>query len=183
MQKELIFIIGGARSGKSTHALRLAAASGADVLFLATAEPGDGEMTAKIARHQAERPAHWRTLEAPRAPAAALAQVPAASVVLLDCMTLWVSNLLLAEDASWEAAAAELDALLAWYRTGAARLIVVSNEVGLGLVPADPISRKYREWLGWFNQRLAAEADRVYLLVAGLAVDVKRLAVNRASAE
>jgi adenosylcobinamide kinase/adenosylcobinamide-phosphate guanylyltransferase len=181
MQKELTLIIGGARSGKSTHALRLAAAAGAEVLFLATAEPRDSEMSAKIARHRAERPAHWRTLEAPRAPATALAQVPAAPVVVLDCVTLWVSNLLLAEDTTWDAAAAELDALLDWYRAADVRLIVVSNEVGLGLVPADAISRAYREWLGWFNQRLAAEADRVYLLVAGLAVDVKALSVDLGS--
>jgi adenosyl cobinamide kinase/adenosyl cobinamide phosphate guanylyltransferase len=100
--------------------------------------------------------------------------------VVLDCITLWVSNLLLAEGATWEGAAAELDALLEWYRAREAHLIVVSNEVGLGLVPPDPISRAYREWLGWFNQRLAAEADQVYLAVAGLLVDVKKLAIEQA---
>ena len=177
MPKQLTLILGGARSGKSTHALRLAAARGAEVLFIATAEARDGEMATKIARHRAERPGHWRTLEAPRAPAAALVQAPAAPVVVLDCVTLWVSNLLLADGVAWEAAEAELDALLAWYRQSDSELIVVSNEVGLGLVPGDPISRAYREWLGWFNQRLAVEADRVYLLIAGLAVDLKALAV------
>ena len=182
MPRQLTLILGGARSGKSTYALRLAAERGAEVLFVATAEAGDGEMAAKIARHRAERPSHWRTLEAPRAPAAALAQAPAAPMVILDCATLWVSNLLLADGATWEAAAAELDALLAWYRQSDSELIVVSNEVGLGLVPGDPISRAYREWLGWFNQRLAAEADRVFLLVAGLAIDVKALAEQTAKA-
>lgn len=176
MSKQLTLILGGARSGKSTHALRLAAASGAPVLFVATAEPRDGEMAAKIARHRAERPAHWRTLEAPLGLAAALALAQPAPVVVLDCVTLWVSNLLLAEGASWEAAAAELDALLDWHGASDAELIVVSNEVGWGLVPGDELSRAYREWLGWFNQRLAAAADQVYLLVAGLAVDVKALA-------
>jgi adenosylcobinamide kinase / adenosylcobinamide-phosphate guanylyltransferase len=176
MPKQLTLILGGARSGKSTYALRLAATRGTEVLFIATAEARDAEMTAKIERHRAERPVHWRTLEAPHAPAAALAQTPAAPVVVLDCVTLWVSNLLLADGSTWEGAEAELDALLAWYHQSASELIVISNEVGLGLVPADPVSRAYREWLGWFNQRLAAEADRVYLLIAGLAVDVKTLA-------
>ena len=178
MAHQLTLILGGARSGKSTYALRLAADSGAEVLFLATAEARDEEMATKIGRHRAERPAHWRTLEAARAPAAALASAPGAPVVLLDCVTLWVSNLLLADDASWEVAAAELDALLAWHRESESDLIVVSNEVGLGLVPADPLSRQYREWLGWFNQRLAAEADRVFLLVAGIPIDVKALAAT-----
>ena len=178
MPKQLTLILGGARSGKSTLALRLAAKGGAEVLFIATAEARDGEMAAKIERHRAERPGHWRTIETPHAPAAALAQTPAAPLVVLDCVTLWVSNLLLAGGATWQIAEAELDALLAWYRRSDSELIVVSNEVGLGLVPGDPVSRAYREWLGWFNQRLAAEADRVYLLVAGLAVDIKALAVE-----
>ena len=176
MTHRLTLILGGARSGKSTYALQLAAASRAEVLFLATAEARDDEMAAKIARHRSERPADWRTIEAPRAPAAALAGAPPAPVVLLDCATLWVSNLLLADGATWEQAEAELNALLAWHRASASELIVVSNEVGLGLVPADALSRTYREWLGWFNQRLAAAADRVFLLVAGLPIDVKALA-------
>ena len=178
MPSRLTLILGGARSGKSTHALWLAAHAD-DVLFLATAEPRDGEMAAKIERHRAERPAHWRTLEAPRDPAAALAATAPAAVIVLDCVTLWVSNMLLAEGATWPAASAELDALLGWHHAGQSHLIVVSNEVGLGLVPADAVSREYREWLGWFNQRLAAEADQVYLMVAGLAIDVKALAHSR----
>jgi adenosylcobinamide kinase/adenosylcobinamide-phosphate guanylyltransferase len=176
MDRQLTLILGGARSGKSTYAQRLAEAQQEDVLFLATAEPRDDDMAARIARHRAERPERWRTLEAPLDLVRALAAVPPAPVVLLDCVTLWVSNLLLAEGASWEAAAAELDALLAWHRAGRSHLIVVSNEVGLGLVPADAVSRAYREWLGWFNQRLATEAGAVYLMVAGLAIDVKALA-------
>jgi len=175
MPRHLTLILGGALSGKSTQALRLASAHD-DVLFLATAERRDGEMAAKIERHRAERPAHWRTLEAPRDLARALAAAPPAPAIVLDCVTLWVSNLLLAEGATWEAASADLDALLDWYHAGHAHLIVVSNEVGLGLVPIDAVSREYREWLGWFNQRLAAEADQVYLMVAGLAIDVKALA-------
>jgi adenosylcobinamide kinase / adenosylcobinamide-phosphate guanylyltransferase len=172
----LTLITGGARSGKSTFAQRLAAAHGGDVLFLATAEALDDEMAVKIRRHQAERPAVWRTREEPRHLAQVLAAEPPAGVVLLDCVTLWVTNLLLAEGATWEAAEGELDALLAWQRTTATRLIVVTNEVGLGIVPADPLSRAYREWLGAFNQRLAAAAHDVYLCVSGLPIEIKSLA-------
>jgi adenosyl cobinamide kinase/adenosyl cobinamide phosphate guanylyltransferase len=172
----LTLITGGARSGKSTFAQRLAQAHGAAVLFVATAEPLDDEMAAKIARHREERAQHWRTLEAPRAIASTLAKTPAAPVVLLDCVTLWVSNLLLAEGATWEAAEAELEALLTWHRTSGGELIVVTNEVGLGIVPADPLSRTYREWLGFFNQRLAQAARQVYLCVSGIPVELKALA-------
>lgn len=174
---DITLITGGARSGKSTFAQRLAARR-RDVLFVATAEPLDDEMAAKIGRHRAERPAHWRMLEAPRGVAAALAAEPPAEAVVLDCVTLWVTNLLLAEGAAWEAAERELDALLAWQRASGAELIVVTNEVGLGIVPADPLSRAYREWLGWFNQRLAAHARSVYLCVAGIPVDIKALAAR-----
>ncbi|MFL5806866.1 MAG: bifunctional adenosylcobinamide kinase/adenosylcobinamide-phosphate guanylyltransferase [Roseiflexaceae bacterium] len=175
--QQLSLVLGGARSGKSRFAQQLAESRGGDVLFVATAAPGDNDMAARIARHRAERPAHWRTIEAQHGLAPALASAPPTSTVVLDCATLWVSNLLLA-DASWEAAAAELDALLEWYRAHSVELIVVSNEVGLGIVPGDALSRAFREWLGWFNQRLAAEAGAVYLMVAGLAIEVKALAVR-----
>jgi adenosylcobinamide kinase/adenosylcobinamide-phosphate guanylyltransferase len=174
-KRELMVILGGARSGKSAWAQRLAAAQHNEVLFVATAEPRDEEMAARIAQHRATRPGHWRTLEAPRAVAQALSAAEPAPVVVLDCVTLWVSNLLLADGATWEAAVAELDALLRWYQTHQASLIVVSNEVGLGIVPGDALSRAFREWLGWFNQRLAAEANVVYWMVAGLAVELKAL--------
>ncbi|HWQ11392.1 MAG TPA: bifunctional adenosylcobinamide kinase/adenosylcobinamide-phosphate guanylyltransferase, partial [Roseiflexaceae bacterium] len=123
-----------------------------------------------------------RTLEAPRGLARALAAAPPAPVVLLDCVTLWVSNLLLAEGATWEAAAAELEALLAWWRDSQVELIAVTNEVGLGIVPADPLSRAYRDWLGAFNQRLAAAAGSVYLCVAGIPLEIKGLAQGGGSA-
>jgi adenosylcobinamide kinase / adenosylcobinamide-phosphate guanylyltransferase len=176
VQTQLTLILGGARSGKSRYAQRLAETRGGDVLFVATAAPGDDDMAARIARHRAERPAHWRTLEAQRQLAQSIADAEPTQTVVLDCVTLWVTNLLLAEDASWDVAAAELEALLAWYRAQSAELIAVTNEVGLGIVPGDALSRTYREWLGWFNQRLAAEADAVYLMVAGLAIEVKGLA-------
>jgi adenosylcobinamide kinase/adenosylcobinamide-phosphate guanylyltransferase len=174
----LTLITGGARSGKSSFAERLASTRGGAVLFVATAEARDEDMTARIAKHQADRPPHWRTLEAPLYVAHALTQAEPAPLVLLDCVTLWVTNLLLREGATWEQAEAELDALLAWYRAQSADVIVVTNEVGLGIVPADRLSRTFRDWLGLFNQRLAAAADVVYLMVSGLAVDVKTLAAD-----
>jgi len=179
MPHKLTLILGGARSGKSSFALHRATSRAADVLFVATAEAGDSDMATRIAHHRAERPAHWRTIEAPRAPAQALRTTTPAPVVILDCVTLWVTNLLLAGDADWDTAMAELTALLDWYRNRdqPIELIVVSNEVGLGIVPADELSRTFREWLGRFNQRLAGEADEVYLMVAGLAVELKALAV------
>jgi adenosylcobinamide kinase / adenosylcobinamide-phosphate guanylyltransferase len=173
--RKLILILGGARSGKSAFAQRLASSHAEQVLFVATTEPGDAEMAARIAKHRAERPKHWRTIEEPRAIARALVEAGTVPVVLLDCVTLWVTNLLLNQNAEWEAAARELDELLAWYQAQPVELIVVSNEVGLGIVPADDLSRTFREWLGWFNQRLAAEADAVYLMIAGLPIELKAL--------
>jgi adenosylcobinamide kinase / adenosylcobinamide-phosphate guanylyltransferase len=177
-EQRLTLILGGARSGKSSFAQRLAESRGGEVLFVATAAPGDEDMAARIAQHRAERPAHWRTIEEQHHIARALEAAPPTATVVLDCVTLWVSNMLLAEGASWEAAAAELDALLAWFQARPVELIVVSNEVGLGIVPADALSRAYRDWLGWFNQRLAAAAGAVYLMVAGLPIDVKALAAS-----
>jgi adenosylcobinamide kinase/adenosylcobinamide-phosphate guanylyltransferase len=140
-------------------------------------------MAERIARHRAERPRHWRTLEAPRAVADALAAAGSVPTVVLDCVTLWVSNLLLADGAAWDSAVAEIDGLLRWHQARQAHLIVVSNEVGWGIVPADALSRTFRDWLGHFNQRLAAEADQVYLMVAGLAVDLKALGARPAAGE
>jgi len=180
----LVLITGGARSGKSRLAQQQAISRHTDVLMIATAEPHDADMAARIARHRCERPAHWRTLEIPHSLARTLTRdrVTPPPVVILDCVTLWVSNLLLTEGSTWEAANAELDALLAWHRAHPCEMIVVTNEVGLGIVPSDEVSRTFREWLGWFNQRLAAEAAAVYLVVAGLAVEIKALAAPSVSA-
>jgi adenosylcobinamide kinase/adenosylcobinamide-phosphate guanylyltransferase len=181
MAKELVLILGGARSGKSRHALNLALAlGGSDVLYLATAQASDDEMRARIAAHRAERPAAWRTLEVPSLTDAPLAEaIGSARVVLLDCMTLLASNAILAlggEPPLPEAEAAvdrEVSALLAAYRAGQATWIVVSNEVGMGLVPPYPLGRVYRDALGRANQRLAAASDRVLLMIAGLPLIVK----------
>jgi adenosylcobinamide kinase/adenosylcobinamide-phosphate guanylyltransferase len=181
MTKELILILGGARSGKSTYAQNMALElGGPDVLYLATAQAFDDEMRARIAAHRAERPAGWRTLEAPSLHAAPLAEAAGpARGVLLDCLTLLASNAVLAlgdEPTARQAEAAvevEVSALLSAYRAGSATWIVVSNEVGMGLVPPYPLGRAYRDALGHANQRLAAAADRVLLMVAGLPLTVK----------
>ncbi len=174
------FILGGARSGKSTYAQQLAADRGRRVLYVATAEAGDEEMTARIAAHRGERPAHWQTLEAPRRVGDAIcAHAGAFEVVLVDCLTLLASNVIapLSEPVSAEAAEAALNAevegLVTAYAASPAEWIVISNEVGLGLVPPYPLGRLYRDVLGKANQRLARAADEVLLMVAGLPVRVK----------
>ncbi len=176
---KLILILGGARSGKSALAETLARRLGRDaVLYVATAEAGDAEMAERIARHRTQRPPTWRTLEQSLdiAPAI-LEQAGAASVILLDCMTLLASNVVLAAGDDGDAAETrlqqEVDALLAAIHQLDATVIVVSNEVGLGLVPPYPLGRVYRDALGRANQRLARAADHVYFLVAGLPMTIK----------
>lgn len=181
MIPQLILILGGARSGKSSYAQKLALElAGPDVLYIATAQAFDDEMRARIAAHRAERPAGWRTLEAPSLLATPITEaIGPARVVLLDCVTLLASNALLAlgEEPSAQAAEAavdaEISALLAAQRESHATWIVVSNEVGLGLVPPYPLGRAYRDALGRANQRLAAAAARVLFMVAGLPLTVK----------
>lgn len=182
MAKRLILVLGGARSGKSRVAEELAGRLGPRVVYLATAEPRDPEMAARIAHHRRRRPASWHTVEAPLRVGEALAREGAqADVALLDCLTLLASNLLapLGDDPDAAEAEArlegEIDSLLAAYQAGTASLIIVSNEVGWGLVPSSPLGRVFRDVLGRAHQRLAARADRVLLVVAGLAVDLKRL--------
>jgi adenosylcobinamide kinase/adenosylcobinamide-phosphate guanylyltransferase len=175
---QLILILGGARSGKSTFAERLAAGRGERITYLATGTACDEEMAERIARHRAERSPAWRTVECPLGPAAALrAHAPDTDCFLLDCATLLVSNLLVAEDSKGEEDVRRaLDALLAEYREAGTDLIIVSNEVGLGLVPEYPLGRLYRDVLGRFNQQVATAADAVYFLVAGLPLELKSLA-------
>jgi adenosylcobinamide kinase / adenosylcobinamide-phosphate guanylyltransferase len=181
MIRELTLILGGARSGKSSYAERLAGErGGANVLYVATAEALDDEMRTRVARHQASRPAGWRTVEAPlRAGDQIVPAAGAAQVVLVDCLTLLVSNAVLVlgdepDVLQAEAAAVEeVEGLLAAYGQGTATWIVVSNEVGLGLVPPYPLGRAYRDALGRANARLAAAADHVLFMIAGLPMTVK----------
>lgn len=180
MSKRLTLILGGARSGKSAHALKLAAERGRAVVYVATAQAGDEEMAARISAHRAERPAGWRTIEAPTQVGRAIrAGAGRADVIVLDCLTLLANNLLtpMPEPITAEAAATALDAevngLLTTYGESQAEWIIVSNEVGLGLVPPYPLGRVYRDVLGRANRRLAAVADAVLFMVAGLPLTVK----------
>jgi adenosylcobinamide kinase/adenosylcobinamide-phosphate guanylyltransferase len=179
----ITLVLGGARSGKSGFAQGLAERSPGPVLFVATAAVCDEEMAARIAAHRAARPQQWDTLEAERDIAAAVrAHGATARTVLLDCLSLLVSNLLLASAepdprvvAEVEAQAIhELESLVNVIHETAARLIVVSNEVGMSVVPPTPLGRAYRDVLGRANQHMASTANEVYLLVAGIPVAVKR---------
>jgi len=164
----LLLLLGGARSGKSELALRLAARCGPPVVFIATVEAGDAEMAERIDRHRRERPAGWTTVEEPLMLRAALERAPAGSCVVVDCLTLWTANSLAANGAAETEAEAQTAAAAAARRTGAT--IVVSNEVGLGIVPAGALARSYRDLLGRVNASWASAASEVMLLVAGRAL-------------
>jgi adenosylcobinamide kinase / adenosylcobinamide-phosphate guanylyltransferase len=180
MTRRLTLILGGARSGKSAIAQKLAAERRGAVLYVATATAGDEEMAARIAAHRAERPAQWRTLEAPTHVGGAIrAAGGQAEIILVDCLTLLASNIIAAlpettpAEVAEAALTAEVEQMLDAYRALSAEWIVVSNEVGLGLVPPYPLGRIYRDALGRANQRLAAEADNVLFMVAGLPLTLK----------
>jgi adenosylcobinamide kinase/adenosylcobinamide-phosphate guanylyltransferase len=167
----LVVLLGGARSGKSALAVQLA---GESATFIATGTAGDEEMAERIRRHRAGRPAGWTTIEEPLALGAALRSVAPEQTVVVDCLSLWVSNLV---EADWEDAAIEREAE-AVAQQAAARVgptVVVSNEVGLGIVPATPPGRRYRDLLGVVNRRFAAEADRALLVVAGRGIELARV--------
>lgn len=165
----LTLVLGGARSGKSRHAESLIAALPPPWTYIATAQALDGEMAARIAEHRARRDQRWQTVEAPRDLSGALAALPTGSTVLIDCLTLWLSNAMLA-GADLALEFARLEAAIAAAR---GPVIVVANEVGLGIVPDTKLGRQFRDAAGRLNQRIAARADRVYLLVAGIPVTVK----------
>ena len=184
-------VLGGVRSGKSALAERLARAAGRPVLVVATARVTDDDMAERIARHRASRPANWRTVEAPLDLVAAVGQHAAGDeVVVVDCLTVWLGNRLVegigpetdpdrVDAQHWaalESAAVEhAVALCDVARQRGLRLVLVSNEVGMGVVPATSLGRRYRDALGRVNQTVAAEADTVLLTVAGLGVDLKAL--------
>jgi adenosylcobinamide kinase / adenosylcobinamide-phosphate guanylyltransferase len=165
---KLTLVLGGARSGKSRYAESLITALPPPWLYVATAEPGDEEMAARIKTHRERRDEHWRTVEAPRTLAEALAARGDAPV-LVDCLTLWLSNLMLSE-ANIEDEIARLEETLAAAR---APLVLVANEVGSGIVPSYPLGRRFRDMQGMLNQRIAARAERVILMVAGLPLMLK----------
>lgn len=171
MSGSSLFVLGGARSGKSRYAQSRAEAMPGDPIFIATAEAFDDEMRERIARHRADRDTRWRTVEAPRdLPAAIDALNDTKSVVLVDCLTLWVSNLLLA-DADIPRARQDLCDAIARFEGG---LILVANEVGLGIVPDNALARQFRDAAGLLNQSVAATTDEVVLLTAGLPLTLKQ---------
>jgi len=166
----LTLILGGARSGKSRLALQRAEATGKPVSFIATAQAHDAEMAARIARHQAERPAHWTTIEAPLDLAGAI-RAAGAGCIVVDCLTLWLTNCLCQpEPAAFDSARA---ALLAALTERCDELILVGNETGLGIVPLGELTRRFVDEAGWLNQDLAQLADDVVFVAAGLPLVLK----------
>lgn len=176
-------VLGGARSGKSRHAEMLAEESGHEVIYLATAHGGDGEMAARIARHRASRPAHWKTVEEPLHLAAAIERhAKPGRVILVDCLTLWLSNLLFSEARDYPETGAitlpplfhaERDALFDALEDNPADIILVSNEVGMGIVPMGAVSRCFVDEQGRLNQALAGACDRAVFITAGLPMMLK----------
>jgi adenosylcobinamide kinase/adenosylcobinamide-phosphate guanylyltransferase len=178
-----ILVLGGARSGKSTHAERLAIASGKEVVYIATAHAGDGEMATRIRHHRQQRPPGWRTVEEELNLGDALRQWAAPSrLVLVDCLTLWLSNLMFSNAAEHpdigdialpelfhEQRAQFLDAL----ENAAGDVVLVSNEVGMGIVPYGAISRSFTDEAGRLNQSVAAVCERALFVVAGLPLTLK----------
>ena len=168
-----LLVLGGARSGKSAYAQSLAEAYGSERLYLATAAPGDEEMAARIARHQADRGRGWATLEEPREIAdALLAHAQPGRVVVVDCLTLWLSNLMLAGRDPGPAVTALADAI----GRLAGPAILVSNEVGMGLVPDHKLGREFRDWQGRANREIGAACDAVIFVAAGLPLQLKPVA-------
>jgi len=176
----ITLILGGARSGKSSFAQKLAEESGKSVTFLATAQALDEEMSARIQKHRAERPSHWETLEIPLNIESHVKQIRS-DIVILDCITLLVTNLLMQfvkddlvdEVPFMQAVQNEMEDLLSVIGESNQHWLIISNEVGLGLVPPYQMGRGYRDGIGWANQRLAREADKVLFMAAGIPMVVK----------
>ena len=168
----LELILGGARSGKSRLAERLADESGLDVVYIATSQPLDGEMKARVVQHRARRPAHWALVEEPLQLARVLGEQAASGrCLLVDCLTLWLTNLLLQDDPA--RLAAEREALLDCVTKLPGRILLVSNETGLGVVPLGELTRRYVDEAGWLHQALAERSQRVLFTVAGLPMVLK----------
>lgn len=185
----LVLVLGGARSGKSSFAEELAASNGSRVVYVATAAASDDEMARRIANHRRRRPAGWLTVEETHRLERVIREYERkAGVLLIDCLTMWVTNLLLDESLPASGSTAEdkesfiLEQARQLGGTAAAspaRVIMVANEVGLGLVPDNALGRSFRDVAGRVNQLLAREAEEVYLVVAGLPVEIKSLVFKR----
>ncbi|WP_027363753.1 bifunctional adenosylcobinamide kinase/adenosylcobinamide-phosphate guanylyltransferase [Desulfotruncus alcoholivorax] len=187
---EIVLVIGGARSGKSDVAERYASSLSNQVIYLATAGVQDEEMARRVKLHRERRPENWPTIEEKRHLGNVLAKLPAGSIVLVDCLTIWITNWLLdetAEDLSDEEKEArilqETSNFIKAAQDNRLRLIMVSNEVGYGLVPGNALGRLFRDIAGKVNQYVAAMADKVFWVVAGIPVEIKSLAMNNAFQE
>ena len=175
---KLVFVTGAARSGKSYFAEKIAAEAGGRVTYIATCVPGDQEMVERVNLHQARRPALWQTVEEALDPARVIRELDEPGhIFLLDCLTLLVSNLMLQTEGetSEEHVLENIAELAKVAYAAAAQVIIVSNEVGAGIVPGDPLSRTYRDIIGRANQTLAACADEAYITIAGIPLELKAL--------
>ncbi len=171
---KLIFILGGARSGKSAYALKLAESMKGRKLYLATAEALDSEMAERIKQHKKDRGDGWTTIEEPIKIAEVIAKNKKYDVLLLDCLTLWVSNLMHTSFKSEiRNQKSEIPRFISACKNSKANIIVVSNEVGMGIVPDNPLARKFRDIAGYANQKMAEAADEVYFVAAGIAMRMK----------
>ena len=175
---KLIFVTGAARSGKSLFAEKLAAELEGKVTYIATCVPGDDEMLDRVARHQARRPVAWQTIEEDLNPSRVIKEFDqSGQIFILDCLTLLVSNLILQPDIhpSEEQVLEKICELAKVSYESAAHVIIVSNEVGWGIVPGDPLSRLYRDIIGRANQKIAEYADEAYITIAGIPIELKAL--------
>jgi adenosylcobinamide kinase/adenosylcobinamide-phosphate guanylyltransferase len=178
---KVTLVTGGARSGKSTYAQEMAMKAGLPVLFVATAEAGDEDMRKRIEEHKKSRPADWVTLEATSNIGNRIAEnIGKARLVIIDCLTLLINNIFMQYDETTDTDIAEkgvmteIEELIDCMERTEADFVIVTNETGLGIVPADRVSRLYRDMLGRANQRLAQHADDVYMLIAGIPVAIKK---------
>ena len=182
----IILVTGGARSGKSCYAEQLAAKTGADIAYIATAKALDLEMEDRIAKHRQQRPAAWQTFETPTSPSAIIAaQGEHYDSILLDCLTVMITNRILAHAVDWDNPAvaqlhtieadvmAEIEAIIKAAGESGAEVIAVTNEVGFGIVPLSPLARFFRDCAGRVNQRMAAAAAQVFLVVSGIPMQIK----------
>ena len=180
---KIILVTGGARSGKSLFAEKYAASHGTTVAYIATAQIYDEEMRDRVRRHRERRPDNWVTYEAPYHAETVLREA-AAEVILFDCLTLYITNLLLAEktpanrEERFGFIMAEIEKLLQAALTCGKKVVFVTNEVGCSIVPENELAREYRDVAGSVNQKMAAAADDVYAVMCGLAVNIKQLAVS-----
>ena len=180
MMHPTTLIIGGCRSGKSGYALKLGeAAGGPRNFFIATCVPQDDEMRARVTRHQQERGSLWQTLEAPLELAEIIVRHQSeANAMVIDCLTLWITNLMLAESDD-QVLMEKIKNLSMTVRQATCPIILVSNEVGAGIVPENPLARRFRDLVGWANQHLAAACAQVVWMVAGIPVTIKPQNVGR----